>query len=198
MLNISAFLTYVVLTTFTPGPNNIMSLANANRYGFRNTLNFIFGVAAGFTVIMMLCGYFNLVLFNYMPGIKSFIGIAGGIYMIYLAYSILMEKPGNDRKSGMNSNTFFSGMTLQFINPKVIIHGITVQSIFIIPYFKSEFSLLMFSIFLAFTGFVSTAIWALFGSFMQGYILKYRVQFNIVMALLLVYCAVSVSGVSGI
>ncbi len=198
MLNISAFLTYVVLTTFTPGPNNIMSLANANRYGFRNTLNFIFGVAAGFAVIMMLCGYFNLVLFNYMPDIKSFIGIAGGLYMIYLAYSILMEKPGEGGKSGMNTNTFFSGMTLQFINPKVIIYGITAQSVFIIPYFKSGFSLLMFSIFLAFTGFVSTAVWALFGSLMQRFILKYRLQFNIVMALLLVYCAVSVSGVNGI
>jgi threonine/homoserine/homoserine lactone efflux protein len=197
-MNITAFLTYVVLTTFTPGPNNIMSLSNANRFGFRNTLNFIFGVAAGFAVIMTLCAFFNLALFKYIPGIKEIIGVLGAIYMLYLAFSIVTENKENETRDGFNSNSFMAGMTLQFINPKVIVYGITAHSVFIIPYFNSNLYLLLFSILLAAAGLISTAIWALCGSLMQQLISNHRQKFNITMAILLVYCAVSVSGLPGI
>lgn len=35
MPNLVAFLSYAVVTTFTPGPNNIMTMSNASRYGFK-------------------------------------------------------------------------------------------------------------------------------------------------------------------
>ena len=48
MPNVFAFLSYVVVTTFTPGPNNVMSMSNASRYGFRRSMRFTTGVCAGF------------------------------------------------------------------------------------------------------------------------------------------------------
>ncbi len=44
------FLLYVFVTSFTPGPNNMMAMAYANKYGFRKSLRFIFGVTAGIAV----------------------------------------------------------------------------------------------------------------------------------------------------
>lgn len=41
------FLLYVFVNSFTPGPNNIMSLAYASKYGYRKTLMFILGVMTG-------------------------------------------------------------------------------------------------------------------------------------------------------
>lgn len=38
MHNLPAFLSYVIITTFTPGPNNIMAMSNSSRYGFKNSL----------------------------------------------------------------------------------------------------------------------------------------------------------------
>jgi hypothetical protein len=38
MPNFAAFLSYVLVTTFTPGPNNIMSMSNASRYGFKKSI----------------------------------------------------------------------------------------------------------------------------------------------------------------
>lgn len=35
MFNWFAFLTYAVITAATPGPNNIMSMSNGGRLGFR-------------------------------------------------------------------------------------------------------------------------------------------------------------------
>jgi threonine/homoserine/homoserine lactone efflux protein len=86
---------------------------------------------------------------------------------------------------------------MQFFNPKVILYGITVIATFIIPYYKSDFSLILFSLFLAFIGFVATLCWALFGALFQNFLTKYSKQFNIVMGLLLVYCAISISGLIG-
>jgi threonine/homoserine/homoserine lactone efflux protein len=38
------FFTYVFVTTFTPGPNNSMSLTNAMRDGYKKTLRFPYGI----------------------------------------------------------------------------------------------------------------------------------------------------------
>lgn len=57
-----SFLLYVFVTSFTPGPNNIMAMLLANKYGLKKTIRFCLGVGAGFFVIMLLCSYFNLCL----------------------------------------------------------------------------------------------------------------------------------------
>ena len=69
-------------------------------------------------------------------------------------------------------NSFFAGMLLQFVNPKGILYGITAVSTFIIPYHTSNFSLLFFSLFLAFVGFISTISWSVFGSMFQKFLSK--------------------------
>lgn len=212
MFNLSAFLSYVFVVTFTPGPNNIMSMANSSRFGYKKTLEFISGISIGFFVIMMLCSYFNLMLFNLMPKVKIFMGILGAGYMIYLAIKIMKSKEkvddrnaediidenGTNKSSEGNDdfNSFFTGLTMQFVNPKVIIYGLTVISNFIIPYYKSDIALILFSFFLALIGFMATSSWALFGSLFNRFLSKYRKQFNMVMGLLLIYSALSISGIT--
>ena len=48
MPNFTAFVSYVLITTFTPGPNNIMSMSNASRYGFKRSIMFNVGVFLAF------------------------------------------------------------------------------------------------------------------------------------------------------
>lgn len=43
-----SFLTYAVVTAVTPGPNNIMSMSNGSRKGFRGALPFNLGIWVGF------------------------------------------------------------------------------------------------------------------------------------------------------
>lgn len=51
MFNWISFLTYAVVTAVTPGPNNILSMSNGNRKGFRGALPFNFGILVGFSVV---------------------------------------------------------------------------------------------------------------------------------------------------
>lgn len=191
-MSLLSFLLYVFITSFTPGPNNIMAMLFANKYGFKKTLTFCLGVGAGFFVIMVLSSYFNLVLHNFIPKIEFPMMILGAGYMLYLAYKIITSKASAQDDDGGKYNSFLAGMLLQFINPKGILYGITVVGTFILPYYTSNISLLLFSLFLAVVGFMSTSSWSLFGSVFQKFLTKYRTQFNAVMALLLVYSAVSI------
>lgn len=191
MPNFLAFLSYVLVTTFTPGPNNIMSMSNASRYGFRKSIFFNVGIFFGFFIIIALCSIFSVTLYNLIPSIKPIMTYIGAVYILWLAWKTYKSKPHSEDKSEKQTNTFLSGLLLQFVNPKVIIYGITTVSTFIVPYYRSVFALTSFSVLLAFVGFVATCCWSLFGSIFQKFLVKKDKVINIIMALLLVYCAVS-------
>lgn len=192
MFSLVPFLSYVFVASFTPGPNNIMAMSNANLYGFRKTLKFNLGVSAGFALIMLLCSYLNLFLYSMIPRIKLAMGIVGAFYMVYLAYKIVMSKPHGEEGKREKLYSFFSGLVLQFVNPKAILYGVTVTANFIIPYYKTTIQFLLFSMLLAFIAFISTSAWAVFGALFQKFLSKYEKPFNIMMGILLIYCAVSI------
>lgn len=191
MLNIAAFSSYVLVTTFTPGPNNIMSMANASRYGFKRSIKFNVGIFVGFFIIIALCSIFSIALYSFIPSIKPIMTYIGAVYIFWLAWKTLKSKPHSNVDNQKRTNTFLAGLLLQFVNPKVILYGVTTVSTFIVPYYKSALALTSFSVFLAFIGFVATCCWSLFGSVFQRFISKNDKVFNIIMALLLVYCGVS-------
>ncbi|MDQ0195056.1 LysE family translocator [Paenibacillus wynnii] len=187
------FLLFVFVSSFTPGPNNFMAMSFANKYGFKKTINFCLGVAFGFFVLALLCSFFNLLLINLLPMIKTPLTILGVGYMLYLAFkTITSNDNNNERDDSSDKNLFLIGALVQFINPKGILYGIMVVSTFILPYYTSYFSYFIFSLFLGIVGLLSASSWSLFGSIFQNFLAKYRQLFNIIMALLLVYSAISI------
>ncbi|WP_078381865.1 LysE family transporter [Sutcliffiella halmapala] len=191
-MSLFSFLLFVIITSFTPGPNNIMAMTFANNHGLRKTITFCLGVGIGFFVIILFCSFFNRILISVIPIIEFPLTIFGVGYMLYLAFKILTSKNNNDVNDDVKRNFFFIGIFLQFVNPKAIIFGITVVATFILPYYDSYFSYLLFSLFLGMIGLTSTFSWSLFGSIFQKYLVQYRKQFNIMMAILLVYSAFSI------
>jgi len=192
MLSVTAFLSYVFVTSFTPGPNNILAMSNGSNFGYLKTLRFILGVTFGFAIIILLSSYLNLFLFNIIPKIKVFMNTLGFGYMFYLAFKILKSKPSHKDTTTNKLNSFLTGMALQFINPKGILYGITVSSSFILPYYQSNSSLFLFAVMLSFVGFLAVSCWALFGSLFQKFLSKYNRGFNFLMAALLIYSAISI------
>ncbi|MEK5332436.1 LysE family translocator [Lysinibacillus sp. FSL W8-0992] len=190
-----SFLVFVVITSFTPGPNNIMAMAFANQYGLGKTIQFCLGVGIGFCTITALSCFFNIALISVMPIITVPLTILGVGYMLYLAFKILTSKENdeNSHHTKDNSRSFLLlGAFLQFVNPKGILFGITVVATYILPYYSSFTSYIFFALFLGFVGITSTFSWALFGSVFRKVLIKYRQPFNILMALLLLYSAFSI------
>jgi threonine/homoserine/homoserine lactone efflux protein len=79
MPNFTAFLSYVFVTTFTPGPNNIMSMINASQYGFKKSIFFNVGIFFGFFIIIALCSIFSVTLYSLIPSIKPIMTCIGAV-----------------------------------------------------------------------------------------------------------------------
>jgi threonine/homoserine/homoserine lactone efflux protein len=162
---------------------------NAARVGFKKGIVFNFGILFGFCILMIICTLFSGLLFAIIPQIQFPMKIAGAAYMVYLIIKIVI--PSKKHEVTEKGGSFFTGALLQFINPKLYIYAITAMSSFILPHFSSILILLLFAILLAFTGFVSTVCWAAFGSVFSMVFNKHGKTVNIIMSVLLLYCAVS-------
>lgn len=113
-------LTYAIVASFTPGPNNIIAMTQARHQGFAKTLPFVGGVAAGCLLVMFLSSYFNLVLQQYIPRIRPVLNVLGCVYLIYMAFKIMRSTSANQADTRTKPYSFLFGFTLQFMNPKVI------------------------------------------------------------------------------
>ncbi|WP_445491262.1 LysE family translocator [Niallia sp. 03133] len=192
-MSIISFLLFVFVTSFTPGPNTLMAMLFANKYGLKRTTKFCLGVGTGFFLIMILSIYLNVLLKSILPKIELLMTILGVMYMLYLAFKIMTAKNvEKDTEEQKDYNNFLSGMLLQFINPKGILFALSVVSTFILPYHPSHLALSFYSLFLALIGFISTFCWSLFGSLFQKYLSAFRKQFNIIMGSLLIVSVLSI------
>lgn len=190
MFNWVSFLTYAVVTAVTPGPNNIMSMSNGSRKGFRAALPFNFGIGLGFSIVMLLCTAFCSMLSTFIPKIKFPMLVAGAAYMLYLAWETFRSSDGIEENHSREG--FISGLLLQFINPKIYIYCIMSMEAYILPFYNGKMlPLFGFAMLLAFIGFAFTLCWSAFGSVFKWLFSKHTKLVNTVMALLLVYCAIS-------
>ena len=186
------FLSYIFMSAYTPGPNNIMAMSLASTAGFRTGMRFCFGVFFGFLGVMSLCTAFSALLFTVIPKIEPVMRYIGAAYILWLAWKIFTSKPSAGNGQQTKRGYFLSGIILQFINVKVILYGITAVSAFILPYYNSPGWLVFFVLLLSFVGFSGTFCWVVFGSVFQKLFINHRKLMNAVMALLLVYCALSI------
>ncbi len=185
-----SFLTYAVVTAVTPGPNNLMSMSNGSRKGFQGALPFNFGILAGFTVVMVACTAFCSVLSVWIPRLKTPMLVLGALYMLYLAWETFRSTGELESRSARDG--FLSGLLLQFINPKIYLYCILSMEAYILPYFQGRpLTLLGFALLLALIGFLFTLAWSAFGSVFQRLFSRHAKLVNTIMALLLVYCAIS-------
>jgi cysteine/O-acetylserine efflux protein len=189
------FLSYVFVTIFTPGPNNISSASMGMNYGYRRSLPYLLGIFSGVLGIMLLCGLLTETVVELLPTLERLLRIVGALYMLYLAYLILRSSAAVGEQERANA-TFPRGLLLQLVNPKLLVFGITLFSGFLIDAVEGVPELLGAALFLATLAFASVSLWSLFGAGLNRLFRRhgFRLGFNIVMALLLCYSAAAIAG----
>lgn len=189
MMNMITLIVYCFIVTATPGPTNIIILSNVQNYGIKSGMRFIYGSTIGFVVLLVISAILNSFLNKVLPNIIIYLQILGTIYMIHLAYQIFNMDVSKKDESKVKGS-FFSGLLLQFINPKVILFTLTVFPSFISPY-SSENYILLTNIFIIGTiGFIAFMIWVGFGAIFNKIFQKYNKILNIVLGILLIYAAI--------
>ncbi len=195
----AAFLTITLSSAFSPGPNNIMSMTVGQKYGFKKSFIFILGAGLGHLTLLFILAYLNGVLFTFIPAIQGVMRIIGTLYLTYLAWVVYKsssaDKESTPTDTVINKKMFISAYFFQFINPKSILFTITIFSTYGFPYFDNMLPILFMICVMNFSMFSALVTWSAFGSLLHPFILKHQKAFNSIMALLLFYCALSVSGI---
>ena len=182
-----AFLAFMVVMYFTPGPNNIMLLSSGLTYGFRRTIPHIVGIVLGFAFMIAAVGLGLGTVFLAYPILQTILKYAGAAYLIYLAAVIAFSGPTKPGEvDGRGPMTFWGAAMFQWINAKgwVIVIG-TITAYAAIARFPVNIAIQTLISLLV--GTVSTVVWALFGTALRPVLTSERLvrAFNILMALLL-------------
>ncbi|WP_259472791.1 LysE family transporter [Clostridium estertheticum] len=109
MNNSVAFLTYTLLTAFTPGPNNILAMSNTSKHGLKKSIGLIQGIFVGLLSVMILCSFFSVMLVNIIPTIKPAMTYIGAAYILWLAWHIVKSKPGENAGNVEKADSFMTG-----------------------------------------------------------------------------------------
>jgi cysteine/O-acetylserine efflux protein len=184
-----SFLSYTIVTALTPGPNNILALNSTVNLGLKQSRKLLLGIYTGFFGVMVVCGIFSAFLVKILPNILVYMKYLGAAYIVWLAYHVAISKP-MEVTENENSQSFWKGCILQFVNVKIILWGITAFTGFVLTNYHSSMAILGFILLLSLIGNGATYVWAVAGYAFSKLLKKYWRVCNIVMAALLLYSAV--------
>lgn len=182
------------VTVWSPGPNNILLLSTASKYGIRKNFRLMLGIWTGSLTIMCLSGLFCSGLSAAIPGITPVMKYVGAAYILYLAWQTWRRNPPGE--SGVQKEpSCLEGLILQLLNVKIIIYGLTMFSSYILPHESRIPVLFLFSVYLMILGAIGNLIWAFAGNVLKRFCTVHYKGTNTVMALLLVWCALRIMGI---
>jgi cysteine/O-acetylserine efflux protein len=186
---------FVLITIFTPGPNNISSASMGVLYGYRSTFRYLAGITIGFFLVMLASGMVSTALLRILPAVETALRVIGALYILWLAWHTFKASYAFDENGGDRLG-FPQGLTLQVVNPKAIVFGLTLYSGFLEPVVTGPITLVASAFALAVLAFSAISTWALFGAAIRTYMNQPRVRIliNALLSLLLVYTAVEISG----
>ena len=188
--NMSTLLLYIITMSITPGPNTILSMANAATVGLKEGIRLNFVMLIGITIDTAIALAASQLLYSLLPKAQPILQIAAIIYLVYLAFRMLRLgfKEGEDR-----SATFIEGLLLQLINIKVYILAFTAISAYIMPMTVSFPETVLLSLLVPVICFISGLIWAAGGSVLKSVFTKHRKLMAIFFCLSLLWCAVKIA-----
>ena len=182
-----ALVTFAFVSSITPGPNNLMLLASGVNFGFRRTIPHMLGIGIGFTFMVIVVGLGLGKLFELYPEIYTGLRVAGGLYMLWLAWKIANSGPVEEGRSRGKPLSFIQAALFQWVNPKAWVMAVTAIATYTLPN-EYLWSVLLVGLVFGAVNLPSVSAWALFGTGLRHVLSNPRVlrMFNITMAVLLV------------
>ncbi len=113
------FISFIFISTITPGPNNVLLAASGIRFGFKKTLPHIVGIHFGVYALVVLCGLGLGQILLTAPEALLLLKVFGTGYLLYLAWKILgFTLPDQHDEDVASPMTLSQAIVFQFSNPK--------------------------------------------------------------------------------
>ncbi|HIG36289.1 MAG TPA: LysE family translocator [Oceanospirillaceae bacterium] len=180
---------FALVTTGTPGPNNIMFTSSGANFGFRKTIPHMLGVNLGLNSLHLLMGLGLGAVFIQLPILQNILKVLGSAYLLWLAWKML----GNSIAAATNTPiplTMLQAATFQYVNPKAWVMAIGANVSFSLEgdLYSASVVAIIGAYFLV--GPCTNACWVIFGKAIGRYLSSpQRLKlFNIIMAGLTASC----------
>lgn len=182
---ITGLVLFALVSSLTPGPNNLMLMASAANFGFRRTLPHLLGVSAGFAVMVILIGTGISGVFDRYPMSVHALRALSVLYLGYLAIRLAGTRTLAENGAPRRPLTFLEAALFQWINPKAWAMALTAVSV----YAPAPGIIAIASVAAVFglVNLPSVSLWALLGQHL-GRLLRHErhlQRFNVAMATLL-------------
>lgn len=146
--------------SISPGPVNMVIVASGATHGFWRTFPFVSGATLGFTLLLIVVGFWLLEVMDAYPVFLEYLGVAGSAFIVYVGCRIAASRPdGFVAKSPIP--TFVQGVLLQWLNPKAWIACASGAALFSSP--DTPTSLIVFMAIYFVVCYLSLAAWAVLG-----------------------------------
>jgi threonine/homoserine/homoserine lactone efflux protein len=183
---IAALIPFALVTTVTPGPNNIMLSVSGVNFGIRRTVPQMLGIQLGVALIDVAVGLGLGLVFSRFPLVRQGLQIGCGLYTIWLGWKIVSAGSlgGGDLPHPM---TLPASFAFQWVNPKLWAMAITTMALYVRPGHAMADTLLVTFVLLL-INVPAMLIWTGFGAVLRDLLqVPSRIRiFNIVMGVTLV------------
>jgi threonine/homoserine/homoserine lactone efflux protein len=180
---------FVVVSTVTPGPNNMMCLMSGANFGLRRTVPHISGIAAGFPVMIVASGFGLVWVFDTWPVLHEILKYVAFAYLLWLAWRIAIAgRPEAKEGAGARPLTFLEAAAFQWVNPKAWAIVFGGMALYTTAGGNKVLEIGLFAVLFGLVCLPNGVVWTLFGRAIAGFLENdtQRRWFNIAMAALLV------------
>jgi threonine/homoserine/homoserine lactone efflux protein len=181
-------LTFVVASSVTPGPNNLMVLTSGANWGLLRTMPHIMGIVLGFPVMILGVGIGVSALFEAAPWLHTVLKYVAFVYLCWLAWRIATAaRPGESRGIQRPLN-LWEAAAFQWVNPKGWALVVSGTAMFVDPAGNKLLQIIGIAALFAIVVLPNGVAWAVFGRGIARFLSNdtRRRWFNIAMAVLLV------------
>ena len=177
---------FALVTSVTPGPNNLMLMASGANFGFRRTVPHMLGVGLGFVLMTFLVGIGLAGLFQTYPLAVTALEVVSVVYMLWLAWKIAHAAAPKERQAGGTPMTFLQAAAFQWVNPKAWAMALTAITVHAPD--RSLWAVALVAVIFGAINLPSVSLWTLIGQQMRRVLTNERrlMIFNWTMAGLLV------------
>jgi threonine/homoserine/homoserine lactone efflux protein len=178
---------FALVTTITPGPNNMMLLSSGINFGFRSTLPHVLGISLGVSLMMIAVGLGLGQVFDHYPVLYPILEACSVAYLLYLAWKIGTSGQIETRKGTPRPMRLHEAMAFQLINPKAWMMALTAATtLHLNP--NVGINAVWMAIVFCVVGLPCICLWAVCGRAMRSALARPRwlKAFNVLMALSLV------------
>lgn len=164
-----ALVVFAFVASITPGPNNLMLMASGVNFGFRRTIPHMIGIAAGFASLLLAVGFGLGALLLAFPTLHLALKVAGGAYLLFLAWKIATSRSIGEQVSDARPMTFLQAAAFQWVNPKAWVMAVSAMAIYTDPAAPLLSVVLVASAF-TLVNFPSVSSWTAFGVVLRRFL----------------------------